>query len=123
DGLLGRTGRDGWNPRSPSWPRSSPDTGRAADSRGRQLLLQETGLAVNDPLTRRRLLGMTLGAAALAACSAPGQNPAPAASAHTAATPPSGATPSPSGPPPSPHPLGPATELSRAAGGRPQVAL
>jgi peptidoglycan/xylan/chitin deacetylase (PgdA/CDA1 family) len=80
---------------------------------------------VNDPLTRRRLLGMTLGAAALAACSAPGQNPGPASStsARPAATPSSRATPSSSGPPPSPHPLGPATELSRSAAGRPQVAL
>ncbi|MDT7802193.1 MAG: hypothetical protein QOI78_5626 [Actinomycetota bacterium] len=81
---------------------------------------------MNDPLTRRRLLGMTLGAAALTACSAPGQNPAPTAppSAGPASTQPTSGTPAlSSGPPPSPHPLGPATELSRATTGRQQVAL
>ncbi|WP_328617113.1 polysaccharide deacetylase family protein [Amycolatopsis sp. NBC_00355] len=77
-------------------------------------------------MTRRRVLGLTLSAAALTACSAPGQNPGPAASASAAppTTPPSAGTPtSPSGPPPSPGPLGPATELSRSTAGRPQVAL
>ncbi|WP_410622516.1 polysaccharide deacetylase family protein [Amycolatopsis sp. cmx-8-4] len=78
---------------------------------------------MNDPLTRRRLLGMTLGAAALTACSAPGQNPAPATTAAPTTTSPSGATPSPSAPPSSAHPLGPATEVSRSTSGRPQVAL
>ncbi|WIX98347.1 polysaccharide deacetylase family protein [Amycolatopsis mongoliensis] len=77
---------------------------------------------MNDPLTRRRLLGMTLGAAALTACSAPGQNPAPAAGSAPATTS-SGTTPSPSASPSSPRPLGPATELSRSTAGRPQVAL
>ncbi|MFG1644105.1 polysaccharide deacetylase family protein [Amycolatopsis sp. NPDC049252] len=78
---------------------------------------------MNDPLTRRRLLGLTLGAAALTACSAPGPNPAPATGAAPATTSPSRATPSPSAPPSSSHPLGPATEVSRSTSGRPQVAL
>ncbi|MGW4523980.1 polysaccharide deacetylase family protein [Amycolatopsis sp. NPDC004378] len=72
----------------------------------------------HDPLTRRRLLGMTLGAAALTACSAPGQSPAPATS-RSAGPAPSPATSS----TPSPPPVGPAVELARSAAGRPQVAL
>lgn len=80
------------------------------------------GLAVNDPLTRRRLLGMSLGAVALTACSAPGQNPAPATATPTV-TSASGATPTSSTPPSSPLPSGPATELARSTAGRPQVAL
>ncbi|MEV6823823.1 polysaccharide deacetylase family protein [Amycolatopsis sp. NPDC051102] len=74
-----------------------------------------------DPLTRRHLFGVALGAAALTACSAPEQPPA--------GPPPTTAVPSASAPPPSPppstsaRPSGPATELVRAASGRPQVAL
>ncbi|MEV6446400.1 polysaccharide deacetylase family protein [Amycolatopsis sp. NPDC051716] len=75
---------------------------------------------MHDPLTRRRLFGVTLGAAALAACSAPGQTPAPAGSTPPQAVPPPSSTPPPS---PSPHPQGPATELVRSSSGRPQVAL
>lgn len=61
---------------------------------------------------------MTLGAAALTACSAPGQSPAPATS-RSAGPAPSPATSS----TPSPPPVGPAVELARSAAGRPQVAL
>ena len=75
---------------------------------------------MDDPLTRRRLFGVALGAAALAACSAPGQSPAPVGSTPTEAAPPSSTTPSPSS---SAQPQGPATELVRSASGRPQVAL
>lgn len=73
-----------------------------------------------DPLTRRRLFGVALGAAALTACSAPEQQQSPASQAATTAAPP------PSSPPPSPaspRPAGPATEIARATSGRPEVAL
>jgi peptidoglycan/xylan/chitin deacetylase (PgdA/CDA1 family) len=77
-----------------------------------------------DPLNRRRLLTLALGATAVAACSTPpnGQLPAPT-------TPPAGAGPASTPPPassvaPSTSPLaGPATELVRSDAGLPQVAL
>jgi len=76
---------------------------------------------VPDPLTRRRLFGVALGAAALTACSAPEQQ-SPAGSAPTTAAPPSSSAPQPT-PSPSPRPAGPATQLARSDSGRPQVAL
>lgn len=77
---------------------------------------------MKDPLTRRRLFGVALGAAAVTACSAPGQNPGPAPSANRPATT-TPVTPSSSTPRSSPAPQGPATEFARSTAGRPQVAL
>ena len=71
-------------------------------------------------LTRRRFFGLAAGASALAACSAPGQEPAPAVTPSPPARtspPPSTATPT------SAAPSGPATEVARATSGRPEIAL
>ncbi|NBH08270.1 polysaccharide deacetylase family protein [Amycolatopsis sp. SID8362] len=69
----------------------------------------------SDPLTRRRVLGLALGAATLTACSPPSA-PTTASPTSSTSTPPSvSATPS--------QAHGPAAELVRSESGRPQVAL
>jgi len=69
-----------------------------------------------EPVSRRWLLGATLGVGALAACSQ--ESARPSALPTTTPPPPASST-----SPPKPPPTGPATELVRASSGRPQVAL
>ncbi len=75
---------------------------------------------MSNPLNRRRVLGLALGAATVTACSGPA--PGPDSGSPSAATPPSSAPPS-SSPASPPRPSGRATELARSGAGRPQVAL
>src|SRR5215470_15537576 len=78
---------------------------------------------MRDPVTRRRLLGLCLGTAAVAACSAPGTRrpAAPASSEPNSAGPPATSdSPEPAGPG---GPAGPATEVVRSTSGRAQLAL
>ncbi|RSM47333.1 polysaccharide deacetylase family protein [Amycolatopsis balhimycina DSM 5908] len=73
-------------------------------------------------LTRRHFFGLAAGASALAACSAPGQEPAPAVTSPAPARtspPPSSSTAAST----SAAPSGPATEVAHATSGRPEIAL
>jgi peptidoglycan/xylan/chitin deacetylase (PgdA/CDA1 family) len=74
---------------------------------------------ISKPLGRRQFLGLGLGTAALAACSAPSPEQPPATTTTTPAQPAS-TQPATSSAKPSD---GPATELVRASSGRPEVAL
>src|SRR5690348_15610875 len=72
-------------------------------------------------LTRRHFFGLAAGASALAACSAPEQQP-PASSALPS-LPPATTSPRSTAAPTSAAPSGPATEVARATSGRPELAL